>query len=96
MIQWPWPPGTIVVCIGPQGPVAPDPRQQEFITKYPVKGEYYTIREARSVPDNGVLLNEIVNKINPYWGMEQGWYANEFRPAESDHNEARIKKTARA
>ena len=86
---WPWPPGTIVVCLDASrllNAVAPCSRPL-------VEGEYYTIREAGTRLHTGqyvrgVLLNEITRPVHRGTGVEYGFLASRFRPAESTHSES--------
>jgi hypothetical protein len=90
---WPWPPGTIVVCIRDND----RPRLPFQVQSAPlVVGAYYTIR--RSLSDSltltrGVYLQEITCNLHPRRGIEHGFMADKFKPAESTHCE---RETTRA
>ncbi len=82
MVQWPWPPGTIVVCIDNKD------------TPEVIVGEYYTIKRAwyansdeAENPGPAVLLNEVT--IDPVY---IAYDAFDFRPAESNHIETITKE----
>lgn len=82
MTPWPWPIGTIVVCIKDDGWVHP-----ENYSSLPVAGHYYTVRE--TIPDeNAIRLCEIRGRIHEEYKVEYGFISERFRPAESDHNES--------
>jgi len=90
MLQWPWPPGTIVVCID-------DKLDLYLLNRVDAPlmlNRYYTVRRASpGFPDASrpaVLLNEIQGIREG--DAEQAFGAFRFRPAESDHNETTIKE----
>jgi len=94
MVQWPWPPGTIVVCIN-------DKLDLYILNRVDAPlmlNRYYTIRKTGvSVSDGvtkAVMLNEIYGVREGDW--EQSFLADRFRPAESDHVETTVKETAHA
>ncbi len=94
MVQWPWPPGTIVVCVdaSPKAPAKSWPFNKPL-----VEGEYYTVRETCVAPDgvNCIRVNEIKGRLDsPFW--ERALAAFRFRPAESDHNETTIEEHSHA
>ncbi len=94
MPEWPWPPGTIVVCV--------DDNLSLYILNRvdtPLqRGSYYTVRKSGPGMDwpstPAVLLNEIHGVI--VGDLEQSFGAYRFRPAESDHVETTIKEETHA
>lgn len=63
---------------------------------FPVKGETYTIRNIESsmykymTGQVGLVLQEIVNDINPHSGSEWSYFSKRFRPAVKAKTETSI------
>ena len=95
MVQWPWPPGTIVVCVDAR----PPRHAYDFELSAPLEqGAYYTIKQCyvrntiHAVWLNEITINRLAGDGNP-----KGFLATRFRPAESDHCETTtIKETVHA
>lgn len=85
---WPWPVGTVVVCVD-----AADLRHPQAPLSRPlVEGELYTVRESfEGNQVSAVLLQEIrcavCYTVGRMTGHELGFQARRFRPLESDHTE---------
>jgi hypothetical protein len=70
--------GKQVICIREDfGDAVPPP---VLPVRYPVKGQVYTIRDVRPMPNYLLLVfEEILNPEEPDWG-ELGFNASRFRP----------------
>jgi len=81
MVQWPWPPGTIVVRVGYPEHAIPE-------------GEYCTVASSGESPNNHYKMIQLIEYANIEIDGQKsiGWWIQAFRLAESDHNETTIKE----
>lgn len=62
--------GSLVVCV--------ESLKDGLIAKDIVKGRIYTVRSFLE-DDSGIRLEEVINDLNPFFGLEQGYLFRRFR-----------------